>query len=166
MTLPDLLAAELINLVGHTGPPSQTVALSDLSGLELAIDFSIVDQLSCAFEELRLDIPTLVSCDIERLKEWAQSLSPRVTYLLENLGPIEIDTQAGQVLIRSTPPDQQPDGTTYYEILLESQTTGHFTLCRYEAIKGTPGRTPVDIQTTHEMLRKLVGDLVETIPAA
>jgi hypothetical protein len=166
MTLPDRLAAELSNLVGHAGPPAHTVSLVDPSKLELAVDFTLIDKISCAFEELRLDVPTLVSCDIERLKQWAQSLSSRVTYLLENLGPIEIDTQAGQVLIRSTPPDQQPDGTTYYEILLESQTSGRFTLRRFEAIKGTAGRTPVDIQTTHEMLRKLVGDLVETIPAA
>jgi hypothetical protein len=104
MTLPDRLAAELLNLVVHAGPPAETVALSDPSGLELAIDFNLVDRISCAFEEMRLDVPTLVNCDIERLKQWAQSLSSRVTYLLENLGPIEIDTQAGQVLIRSTPP--------------------------------------------------------------
>jgi choline dehydrogenase-like flavoprotein len=164
MSLSNDLANELTKLAGFASTVPRTVALTDANQITLAVDFSAVDSMSCSFCELRLSVPSLVACDVDVLRQWAQALSARVTYLLENLGPVEIDTTSGKVLVRSTPPDQQPDGTKYFEVLLESSTTGNFTLRRYESIKGTPGRTPVDIQTTHEVLLKLVGDLVDTVP--
>ena len=163
MSLTQDLADELTQLAGFASSSPQTVSVTDPNSFALAIDFTAVDSMSCSFRELRLAVPSLAGCAVDRLKQWAQALSGRVTYLLENLGPIEIDANAGKVLVRSTPPDQQPDGTKYYEILLESTTTGNFTLRRYESIKGNPGRTPVDIQTTHEVLLKLVDDLVDTV---
>jgi hypothetical protein len=69
------------------------------------------------------------------------------------------------VLIRSTAPAQQSGATTFYEILLSSQGSGQFALRRYRSQKGAAGREQVDLQVTHEVLRKLVVDLVETIPA-
>ena len=78
---------------------------------------------------------------------------------------LEIDPDAGQVLIRSTPPAQQLQGSKFYEMLLQSQTDGQFSLRRYLTEKGRPGRTQVDIQTTHEVLDKLLNDLVDTIPS-
>ena len=164
MSLTDDLSNELQNLVGFSSTTPQTVSLSGPNQIAVAVDFTAVDTMSCSFRELRLSVPSLVGCDVDLLRQWAQALSGRITYLLENLGPIEIDTNSGKVLVRSTPPDQQPDGTKYYEVLLESNTAGSFSLRRYESIKGAPGRTPVDIQTTHEVLLKLVDDLVATIP--
>lgn len=164
MSLTNDLSRKLKSLVGVSGGAT-TVALPGPDGIDLAVDFTAVDSMSCAFRELRLRVPSLMGCNIDTLRQWAQALSGRVTYLLENLGPVEIDTQAGRVLVRSTPPDRQPDGTKYYEVMLESTTGGIFSLRRYESVKGTPGRTQVDIRTTHEVLLKLVDDLVETIPA-
>jgi hypothetical protein len=88
-----------------------------------------------------------------------------VTYLLENIGPLELDVASGQVLIRSTAPAQQSGTATFYEILLSSSGSGQFALRRYRSQKGAGGREQVDLQVTHEVLRKLVVDLVETIPA-
>ena len=162
MSLTTELSHELQQLVGFSSPVPQTVELSRPN----RIDFTAVDTMSCSFRELRLRVPSLAGCDTDTLRQWAQNLSQRVTYLLENLGPIEIDTTAGKLLVRSTPPDQQPDGTRFYEILLESNTTGNFSLRRYESIKGSPGRSQVDIHTTHEVLLKLVDDLVDTVPSS
>lgn len=164
MSLTNDLSNELQKLIGFSSTTPQTVSLSGPDQISVAIDFTAVDTMSCSFRELRLSVPSLVGCDVDMLRQWAQALSGRVTYLLENLGPVEIDTKSGKVLVRSTPPDQQPDGTKYYEVLLESNITGSFSLRRYESIKGAPGRNRVDIQTTQEVLLKLVNDLVETIP--
>jgi hypothetical protein len=131
----------------------------------LAIDFTAVDTMSCSFREIRLRVPALASADSGILKQWAERLCSRVTYLLENIGPVEVDPEAGQVLVRSNPPDAQADGTAFYEIRLGSHANGNFSLRRYRAEKGAAGRTQVDMQTTHEVLVKLVDDLVDTIPA-
>lgn len=142
-----------------------TAYLSAPGGVDVAIDFVAVDRLGCALQQIRLRVPALAGCDTDKLTEWAEALSRRVTYLLEGLGPIEIDRNSGQVLVRSNPPGHQPDGTSYYEVLLQSDTGGNFSLRRYRAVKGSPGRTQVDVHLTHEVLLRLVDDLLETIPA-
>ncbi|MEX0718805.1 MAG: hypothetical protein WD066_19590 [Planctomycetaceae bacterium] len=165
MSLSPQLSAELNRLSGNPAALPHTALLSAPDGVDVAVEFVAVDRLGCAFEQLRIRVPALAGCDTDKLTEWAEALSRRVTYLLEGLGPIEIDTQAGQVLVRSNPPDQQPAGTSYYEVRLQSDTGGNFSLRRFQAVKGAPGRTQVDVQLTHEVLLKLVDDLVDTIPA-
>ena len=164
MTLRTQLTNQLSHLAGSSGPQTSTATLSGPDQVALEIDFVAVDSMSCSFRELRIHVPDLASAGFDVLKSWAEALSKRVTYLLENLGPLEFDPDAGEVLLRSTKPDTA-DGTQYYEILLKTSTAGSFSLRRYRAEKGIPGRTPVDLQTTHEVLHKLVRDLVETIPA-
>lgn len=134
------------------------------NGLTLEIDFLAIDTLGCAFEQLALTVPALQGAAFDRFKAWAQNLSQRITYLLEQIAPLEFDESAGEVLIRSSPPDQLPDGTQYYEILLQSQAGGRFTLRRYRSVKGQPGRQPAALMMTHEVLLKLTDDLVDTIP--
>jgi hypothetical protein len=134
------------------------------NGLTLEIDFLAVDTLGCSFEQLALTVPSLQGAAFDQLKTWADSLSRRITYLLEHIAPLEYDEPAGEVLIRSTPPSQLPDGTQFYEILLQSQSGGRFTLRRYKSIKGQAGRQPAALTMTHEVLLKLADDLVDTIP--
>lgn len=163
MSLSQDLQQELTRLVGLTSPT--TVTVSEASGLSLQIDFTAVDSMSCSFSEIQLCVPSLQNAAFDALKKWAEQLSKRITYLLENIGPLEFDPSAGEVLIRSTPPGQLPTGTQYFEIILSSGSSGTFTLKRYRSIKGQPGRDPVDITVTHEVLLKLVDDLIDTIPA-
>lgn len=157
------LSLALASLRGHSSQNPAPVTLHNPAGMSLRIDFTIVDSLSCAFRELALDVPALNGAAFATFQVWARNLSQRITYLLEQIGPLEFDPNAGQVLIRSTPPDQLPDGAQFYEIML-SQQGGSFVLRRYRSVKGTPGRTAVDIQVTHEVLYKLVDDLEDTIP--
>jgi hypothetical protein len=162
MSLRQQLAQELARLVGTTAPTSVTA--TDPGGLRLQVDFTAVDTMSCSFAQIELFVPTLQNAAFDALRNWADSLSRRLTYLLENIGPLEYDPAAGQVLIRSAPPDKLPDGTQYYEIVLSSHTGGNFSLRRYRSTKGQPGRAPVDITVTHEVLLKLADDLVDTLP--
>lgn len=163
MSLRPFLTSELARLNGLQGG-LQTVRAAGGAGETLEIDFVAVDSMSCAFDELRLEIPKLRSGGFPALEKWAKALSGRVTYLLENLAPLEFDPPLGQVLLRSVKPDQLPDGSQYYEIILSSSGSGCFSLKRFRTVKGTPGRDPVPIQTTHEVLLKLCDDLLSTVP--
>lgn len=157
------LSLALASLKGLSSNTPSPMTLHNPGGMTLRIDFTVVDSLSCAFREMTLNVPALQTAAFSTLQTWAQNLSKRITYLLEQIAPLEIDPTAGEVLIRSTPPDQLPDGTQYYEIML-SQQAGAFVLKRFRSIKGTHGRTQVDLQVTHEVLFKLVDDLEATAP--
>ena len=164
MTVLNQLNDELIQLVGFHSAQPRTVTLAAKDKIELMLDFTSVDTMSCSFQEIRVNVPALTQATFDKLKEWGQKLCQRITYLLENIGPLEYDEDAGQVLIRSTPPDQKPAGTRFYEVILSSHANGNFSLKRFESQKGQSGRIQVDLQVTHEVLKKLVEDLVNTVP--
>ena len=162
MSVRHLLVAELARLRGYSSPTPVSVRVSDRSGIVIEIDFTQVDSLGCAFQQIKVTVPAMSQAAFDVLKRWADALSQRITYLLEQVSPLEYDPAAGQVLIRSTRPDQLPDGTQYYEMILSSHGTGTFSLKRYRSVKGTPGRTPIELQVTHEVLYKLCDDLIDT----
>lgn len=162
MSLRQQLASELQRLAGSRA--AATVSVSDGSGMQMQVEFTAVDSMSCSFAQIELFVPSMQQAAFDALKAWADSLAKRITYLLEQIGPLEYDPAAGQVLIRSAPPDKLPDGTQYYEIVLSSQSGGNFRLRRFRSTKGQAGRDPVDITVTHEVLLKLADDLVNTLP--
>ncbi|SFI54179.1 hypothetical protein [Planctomicrobium piriforme] len=164
MGLRDDLEQRLRSLHAASAVMPMSVHVSDASGITLQLDLSQLDSMSCAFSELSLFVPKLRNAPFDVLKRWATALSQRVSYLLEKIGPLEFDPKNGQVLIRSTPPNTLSSGTQYYEIMLSSSGNGTFVLKRFKSIAGQPGRQAVDIQVTHEVLLKLVDDLIDTIP--
>jgi len=162
MSVRPLLLIEIALLKGFSSPTPVTVQVSDPCGIRIEIDFTQVDSLACAFRQITVHVPARSQAAFDVLKRWADALSQRITYLLEQVSPLEYDPAAGQVLIRSTRPDQLPHGTQYYEMVLSSQGTGTFSLKRFSSVKGTPGRTQTDLQVTHEVLYKLCDDLIDT----
>lgn len=164
MDLNSQLTDELKQLAGFSSSIPRHIEVTDADALVLGLDVVAVDAMSCAFESLSLHVPMLVGNESRALQAWGDALSQRVTYLLENIGPIEIDESSRQVLIRSTPPEKSEAGTQFYEVLLRAQANGTFLLRRYRTECGQPGRESVDIHLTHETLHKLVSDLVDTIP--
>jgi hypothetical protein len=160
------LAAALAPLIGQSFLPARTETVSDGNGVALSVDLLSVESLGVSCEEVRVEVPSLGAATLDVLKKWGDGLCKRVTYLLENLGPLEYDASSNEVLIRSTPPDQGTPGTTkYYEVLLSSHGAGRFSLRRFRNDAANPGRIPTPIQVTHEQLAKLVNDLTATIPA-
>ncbi|WP_437194238.1 hypothetical protein [Planctomicrobium sp. SH527] len=141
-----------------------TVQIADSNGIELRLELVRLESMSCAFSELVLFVPQLSNVAFDVLKRWADALSQRVRYLMEKIGMLEVDPTHGQVLIRSLPPHSTPAGQQYYEVLLSQSGNGTFALRRYRSIAGQPGRDLVEITVTHEVLFKLVEDLIETIP--
>jgi hypothetical protein len=158
------LVGEVLKLAGHVGPAAKTVAVSGPDGIDLAVDVTAADSLSCSCREVRMRVPALNNAVADVLKKWAERLCARVTYLMEPLGPLETDVAGRQVLVRSKSPDKRDSATTFYEILLQSQGAGVFTLRRYRRADAGP-REHVDLRTTYELLEKLADDLIATVPA-
>lgn len=164
MTLSQTLSQEFPRLIGLNSAQPTTVTLPTTNGVAMSVDFTVVDVLSCAFRELRMDVPHLTGASFAVLKQWADALSQKITYLLENIGPLEFDPTTQQVLIRSKSPDRRTGGAKYYEVLLQCQSTGRFYLRRFHSDPVQCGRDQVDLAMTHETLLKLVDDLVSTVP--
>jgi hypothetical protein len=165
MTCGHQLIAEIRKLNVPSPAAPKTVAVAGPGGVDLAVDVTALDSMSCSCRELRMRVPSLTGAGAAALKKWADALCARITYLLEHLGPLEVDTQGKQVLVRSTTPDKRGNTTSFYEVLLQSQGAGLFTLRRYRREPNGAPREHVDLQTTHELLEKLADDLMATIPA-
>jgi hypothetical protein len=164
MALRDDLENQLRGLYAARAPMPSSIQANDPSGITVRLDLTQLDSMSCAFSELAIFVPKLQNAAFAVLVDWATRLSQRITYLLEQIGPLEFDPLQGQVLIRSTPPQQLATGTKYYEIMLSSSGNGTFVLRRYQSVAGQPGRMPTEIQLTIEVLLKLVDDLLATVP--
>jgi len=98
----------------------------------------------------------LVGTDLTSLKQWTERLSGRVTYLLENIGLLEIDCDSSQALIHSNSSDQRSNETKFYEILIQFHSDEKISLCCFCPKTSEQG----DIQVTHEVLANLGNDLV------
>ena len=114
-----------------------------------------LDRLACQLHVLRLQTPELADASLERLQSISESLSERLTYLLEPVSPIEIDSEGCTVQLRSNPPQQDEDQTTYYELLV--RRGGEISLCRYRSSPDN-NRDIVPAQLTREVLLRLAAD--------
>lgn len=152
------LADQLLQQIDAAGPGA-TVSVRD-EGDRLVLGLSSHDQLALAFTELRLETDRLADAKVDRVREVAQAITNRVSYLLEPLTPVEIDRELAVVQLRSTDPSQDSEGPSYYEVLV--RTGGSISLRRYKKPKGAI-REPIDATVTREVLGRLVGDFVACV---
>ena len=120
----------------------------------LSCQLTAAEQLACSFEELTLSTDRLVQASIESLGEISEDLAGRLTYLLEPVAPIERDAERYVVQMRSKPPQQDDDGTQYYELIVER---GEIRLVRYRRQSGQP-RERISAHVTLEALGRLAAD--------
>jgi hypothetical protein len=125
------------------------------AGHTLRSELTALDTLGCAFQSFAVRSETLRCASMERLKQVAETLSSRLTYLLEPISPVEIDHEQCVVQLRSNPPQKDENGTSYYELLVASG--GRLSLCRYSKEPGNPRRT-IPAQVTREVFLRLVAD--------
>lgn len=161
MSLSDNVRQQLQGLQGNRLPTS--VRTSDAAGVQIRLDVTSIDSMSCEFMELELFVPSLRDADFALVKKWALKLSERITYLLEDIGPLEFDEDRGEALMRSTPPNRSDAGASFFEVILSTAGNGSFSLKRFESRSGA-GRSQVPIVLTREVLLKLVDDLLATAP--
>lgn len=153
----DLADSLLARLDGAS--PGMTLAVED-GGDRLVLGVSRVDAMSVAFTELSLRTDRLADASVERVREVADALTERVTYLLEPLTPVEVDRDLAVVQMRSVDPPSDAEGTAYYELLVK--TGGSLSLRRYRKPRGAL-REPIDATVTREVLGRLAGDFVACV---
>lgn len=124
-------------------------------GNRLECELVELDRLACAFSYLGVENAALAKAGMEQLKEVAEDLARRLTYLLEPISPIEVDADQCVVQMRSNPPQKDESGTTYYELLVKQG--GLLALARYTRERGTQ-RRPIPAHVTREVFLRLVDD--------
>src|SRR5688500_18459727 len=134
MTLNKRLNEELNQLASTVGTGSAPAVLTmDVDGGRLECKVVAIDQLACAFEQLAYSSPALDQAKMGELNRIAESLSKRLSYLLESISPVETDNEGCVVQMRSNPPHRDDDGTSYYELVVRR---GEISLCRYSKASG------------------------------
>jgi hypothetical protein len=151
MTLQHQLEQQLSNL-GSGG--SAMVAAND-GPRQLSCDVIERNSLALSFNSLRLETAELASADAPRLERIGKALADRLTYLMEPIAPIEVDAGACTVQLRSSPPQRDDDGRSYYELMV--RRGGEVTLARYRKENGD-ARRQIVATVTREVLLRLVGD--------
>lgn len=163
MSLCEQISQTLATMKGFASEAPRTVGWTVDAGPTVEADVTAVDSLSCALRELRISAPEFAAASLESLREWADRVCQRVTYLLEHIGPLEADVESQAVLVRSTPPANVEGRKSFYEMWVKAP--GVVSLRRFTHAPGNPSRQSVDLQITHEAFLKLVRDIVEAVPA-
>ncbi len=152
MTLKDQLRDRLAALPAGG---EQDIVASD-GDQTLRCGLASLDRTGCEFVRLAVETPRLAGAATDRLQKIAADLAGRLTYLLEPISPVEVDHEQCVVQMRSSPPQKNDDGTTYYELLVRAG--GELSLCRFTKAVGNVRQT-VPAQVTREVLLRLAGDL-------
>jgi hypothetical protein len=151
MTLSTLFETELTQL-GPGGGATVDIAAGNR---RLICELNERNSLAVAIQTLRVTTPELASASSVSLERLAKSLSERLTYLMEPIRPIEIDADACVAQLRSSPPQRDDDGRSYYELVV--RRGGEIALARYRKESGAP-RQQIVATVTREVLLRLADD--------
>jgi hypothetical protein len=128
------------------------------SNCRLSAELVALDALALAFEHLTVASDALATASVEQLKKVADTLSKRLTYLLEPISPIEVDADQCVVQLRSNPPQRDDNGTQYYELLV--RRGGELSLRRYQKQSGGD-RQLVPAHVTRQVFMRLISDFAD-----
>jgi len=151
MTLQTKFDQELTNL----GSGAAAMLAVDEGQRQLTCDVTERNVLAVSFHQLRLATSELARATPADLERIGKSLSERLTYLMEPISPIEHDAEACIVQLRSSPPQRDDDGRSYYE--LNVSRGGQIALARFRKENGN-ARQPIPATVTREVLLRLAGD--------
>jgi len=115
----------------------------------LTCDLVERNTLAVSFNFLRLATAELASADAAKLERIGKALAAKLTYLMEPIAPIEIDADACIVQLRSSPPQRDDDGRSYYELIV--RRGGEIVLHRYRKENGDARRS-IAATVTREVL--------------
>lgn len=119
-------------------------------------ELTAVERLACAMSKFEVRNRRWADASWDDVRSVSERLAQKLTYLREPVRPIEADGVMQVVQLRSSPPRQGDDSTSYYE--LQVQGSGAISLCRFEKTPGEPRRA-IPIEITREVLRQLVDDI-------
>lgn len=124
-------------------------------------DLVAVDAIGCSFQTLGLTTGKLANASLDELKAISETLTGKLTYLLEPIGLVEADADRCSIQLRSNPPKKGEDETSYYELMV--RRGGDITLSRYSKKTGQL-RQIIPANVTREVLGRLADDFVAAIP--
>jgi hypothetical protein len=159
MSWKNRLQTELTNLAQLGVGAGGDVLRVDVPVGRIECALASVDAIGCTFDEMSLSTTRLANHSTEQLKAVSEKLSQQIRYLLEPIAPIEIDPEGATVQMRSNPPQQDDDGTKYYELLVHRDGLH---LRRWSRAKGQP-RQSVSAHVTREVLVRLAEDFVAAV---
>ena len=123
-------------------------------------DLVAVDAIGCSFQTLALSTEKLAGADLDQLKSISETLTAKLTYLLEPIGVVEADIDRCAIQLRSSPPRKDEDATSYYELLV--RRGGDISLSRYSKKAGQL-RQIVPANVTREVLERLAEDFIGVV---
>lgn len=129
-------------------------------GGRIEADIVAVDAIGCEFQTLAYQTDKLAGASLDQLKAISQTLTARLSYLLEPIGLVEADADRCSVQLRSNPPQKSDDGTSYYELMVRKG--GDITLSRYCKKPGQL-RQIIAAQVTREVLSRLADDFLAAV---
>jgi hypothetical protein len=130
------------------------------SGQRLQAEIVALDTLACAFSYLGVEIDSLAAAPVTTLKQVAEQLARRLTYLLEPITAVEIDADQCAIQLRSNPPQKDDNGASYYELLVRKG--GLVSLSRYKK-EPREARRLIPAQVTREVFLRLVDDFSKAV---
>lgn len=133
----------------------------DAAGLLARIDVAGAERLSCEVERLEVAPREPGRWSAGELRDRANRLCGKVTYLLEPLAPIEIDPLGARALVRSRSPRLKQDGLDYFELLATGDRKLSMRRFHYDADRRV--RDAVPFALTNEQLECLVVDLADAV---
>jgi hypothetical protein len=159
MSLHSQTKLALANLTPFAGG-NQSLSAAD-AGARVEADLLAIDALALAFDHVTVTRDALTAAPIQQLKNFADALSKKLTYLLEPISPVEVDADQCVVQMRSSPPQRDDNGTRYYELLV--RRGGELSLRRFEKQPGN-ARQAVPAHVTREVFLRLVDDFASVAP--
>jgi hypothetical protein len=157
MTLQTEIERELTRIQAVSGRGLLQV---DVPDGRVEADLVAVDAIGCSFQTLALSTSKLAAASLDELKAVSQTLTSKLTYLLEPIGLVEADADRCSIQLRSNPPQKGEDGTSYYELMV--RRGGDITLSRYSKTSGQLRRI-IPANVTREVLARLADDFVAAV---
>jgi len=112
--------------------------------------------------DYRLESPDRTDWTIDDLKAWGDRIAARVTYLMEPLVVLEVDSEGVEVELRSQSPTPRGQLKSFYEARLGRE--GAVRLLRLGFEEPDRRRKALSFQLSREVLERLADDLAECAP--
>jgi hypothetical protein len=150
--------ATAVDALGREPAPLPCEALAEDAGNRLVLHLTAAGPVGLAFDALVFTAADRADRSPEALRAWADRLSGRLTYLMEPLAALELDRDAGELVLRSQAPTVRDDRRSFYEVRLRRD--GTLRLERVAFDESARRRQPAPCRVTVEVLERLADDLV------
>ena len=120
-------------------------------------NLTALDSVGVAFDSMEFATTDRQDWTSQALNAWGERLAARVTYLLEPLKVLEIDSGGGEVQIRSQAPSARAEQRGFYEVRLFKN--GRLRMERFVFEDATRQRRRTPCQFTREVVERLADDI-------